>query len=651
MNKLIFSILLISTLFFHPKSGCAQNISRQTLNFSPAHFIKISTQFPDSVWLKQHIWQYFRTYAPQSDIIEIVATKDEVMDNIRELQDYVNTKSVFEYNPAKIKSHNCRLEAQIENGTDDHFELRVRVRNLKKGTEEAFLAREIPYPDDEHRLCAEIELENYVMDLITQLDRNTEEKFLRLKAVPQFCEKQKINILIADLINETGDVDSHGQESAQHIHSMLLKMLNNKFLNDIIDVRCLKAKMTGEYVKNDAGAKRIAKKTNANIVIWGLIWKQSNQVFYTIVANFFHNAYFHRDTGGPKKDRITDAKLSDLIGTDAEAVLEYIIGWTFSNNDQYKHFELAFDYLKEAVNKTSKEVGIPMLRRSAQVAIQMREYPLAEEWLVQLLKSQQQAEDDQGMAETYGDMSVLCSEQGNAKGAKKFREKSRKIMKKIELKQRTEFSDYKFSISDLDEPLNMKRRDFEDNEFYYSLRGHNRLIQQHCRNVIHMARNRECDRAVYIFDRNLKNARNQNRLLKPGQLAYLQKEIGMCFVKQEEPNIALSYFLEARNSYRETKNKEKNAQLTLWIAGIYLVQKEWPEAKIEAFESKTIYEGLNDLKGIGLCYYCLGYANFKQKQYEVAQIYTEKSIEILKGLDEQGLRQRAEKLLREIKKN
>ncbi|OCQ19131.1 hypothetical protein A7985_20520 [Pseudoalteromonas luteoviolacea] len=118
------------------------------------------------------------------------------------------------------------------------------------------------------------------------------------------------------------------------------------------------------------------------------------------------------------------------------------------------------------------------------------------------------------------------------------------------------------------------------------------------------------------------------------QVAHIQNNLGLAFVKMHDLMSALSHYLDAYEIYKQHGSEQDQADIILNIAGVYIRLLRYQKAEELLQKAITLFEKLGDSYGIALSQANLGVLYTQTSRFELARTYLQKAIDYYEAVND-----------------
>ncbi|WP_185843636.1 ATP-binding protein [Pseudoalteromonas luteoviolacea] len=120
----------------------------------------------------------------------------------------------------------------------------------------------------------------------------------------------------------------------------------------------------------------------------------------------------------------------------------------------------------------------------------------------------------------------------------------------------------------------------------------------------------------------------------PIEVAHIQNNLGLAYVKMHDLMSALSHYLDAYELYKQHGNEQDQADIILNIAGVYIRLLRYQKAEELLQKAITLFEKLGDSYGIALSQANLGVLYTQTSRFEQAGVYLQNAIDYYEAVND-----------------
>ncbi|MCF2858583.1 ATP-binding protein [Pseudoalteromonas sp. SMS1] len=120
----------------------------------------------------------------------------------------------------------------------------------------------------------------------------------------------------------------------------------------------------------------------------------------------------------------------------------------------------------------------------------------------------------------------------------------------------------------------------------------------------------------------------------PIEVAHIQNNLGLAYVKMHDLMSALSHYLDAYELYKLHGNEQDQADIILNIAGVYIRLLRYEKAEELLQKAITLFEQLGDSYGIALSQANLGVLYTQTSRFEEAATYLQNAIDYYEAVND-----------------
>lgn len=578
MGAGLMALVLTTTLFSQPAE---KYYLRLALLKGPKDSLALEIEL--------RFWQEFREQAEKSETVKIVSGWDEIVGLLEYAEEISRTPVIF--NTSKIENPamtppNLHVAGTIRRLRGE-VEVDIQIKKIRTGVQMATGQARIPISTDPFPAFYLPVLRQLVQKLMAPLDP----KIKKQKSwLGEPFDPEKINILVADFTNTGGEVDKRSKDVTSATFNKMDKfMKDDPALSEVVELKRLSSKGSGLVIREETRAKEIGEELNADMVIWGqnLCIGDSICVFAKALINHEARTTTLAEEGVLSRYQLLRADLPALIGSKANVLVKFIIGWTYLNDCRHQQFQRALKYLQQVLIEASADERQSILGWAAGAAFTTGQYELAIIWYTELEKRQTESTNRTGLAGTYSNIGSIYLKKGEFDKALEFYDKSEKIAIEV---------GYRASVA----------RTYSNKGYTYYQKG-------------------EWGKALEYYD---KSEKIGIELKDYSSLARTYDNIGLIYHEKGELDKALEYYDRSEKTGIEARDRASLA-ITYNDKGRLYQQKDSLDKALEyCIKSEKMRIEIGDSAGLAVTYDDIGVIYHKDGKFDKALEYYGKSEKI-----------------------